>query len=116
MDQLIIKTTTAKCNRIINKVKCSEMFLFNSITFFQPEKDWIWLGLQRSRSGEFSQWFSSQSDLNFTNWAAGEPDNRLGDENCVSMLRNDGHWDDLPCDYSPVKTLCEKITESHEGY
>ncbi len=27
------------------------------------------------------------------------------------MLRNTGEWDDLPCDYEPVKTLCEKIIQ-----
>ena len=79
--------------------------------YFQPERFWIWLGLTRSESGYFSIWDESKSRISYSNWARGEPDNRLGNEDCVSMLRNTGEWDDLPCDYEPVKTLCEKIIQ-----
>ena len=49
------------------------------------------------------------------NWAPGEPDNRLGEENCVAMLRNNGQWGDKSCSYVQAKTLCEKLITQNDG-
>uniref|UniRef100_A0A667YUF3 C-type lectin domain-containing protein n=1 Tax=Myripristis murdjan TaxID=586833 RepID=A0A667YUF3_9TELE len=49
-----------------------------------------WIGLFRD-----SWKWSDQSDLSFTVWENGEPNNYVGDEFCVQYT--DKKWNDLPC-------------------
>ena len=36
-------------------------------------------------------------DVNFTNWAPGEPNDQDGSSNCVRMYQISGEWDDYYC-------------------
>ena len=47
------------------------------------------------------------SNVAFTNWAPGEPNDQNGVENCVEFYTRDGQWNDMPCTYSRAY-VCKK--------
>ncbi|XP_072554112.1 macrophage mannose receptor 1-like [Paramormyrops kingsleyae] len=59
-----------------------------------------WIGLQKP-GGWMWQWSleeqSFYSNVEFYNWALGEPNNNGGQENCI-VIRNSGYWNDWTCD------------------
>ncbi len=69
----------------------------------------MWLGA--FYWGNFT-WINS-GPLSFTNWNAGEPNNALSGEYCISMYQDQGYWNDLNCnniDFPnvPQATMCEQ--------
>ncbi|XP_006206393.1 C-type lectin domain family 4 member G [Vicugna pacos] len=68
-----------------------------------------WLGLRavrRARKIQGYQWVDGVS-LSFSYWNRGEPNDSLGREDCVMMLRT-GMWNDAPCDSKDDSWICEK--------
>ncbi|XP_032322208.1 C-type lectin domain family 4 member G isoform X2 [Camelus ferus] len=68
-----------------------------------------WLGLRavrRARKIQGYQWADGVS-LSFSYWNRGEPNDSLGREDCVMMLRT-GMWNDAPCDSKDDSWICEK--------
>lgn len=50
------------------------------------------------------QFYDSQ--VNYTNWAPGHPDNHNMNEECVLFYRKTGLWTDIPCE-NGLKCICE---------
>ncbi|KAL4617320.1 macrophage mannose receptor 1-like [Arapaima gigas] len=58
-----------------------------------------WVGLQHNAIDGGYQW-SDGTALSYTNWGPGEPNNHLGQEDCVEMLsttNGSSFWNDLNC-------------------
>uniref|UniRef100_A0A8C9S4G0 C-type lectin domain-containing protein n=1 Tax=Scleropages formosus TaxID=113540 RepID=A0A8C9S4G0_SCLFO len=78
-------------NRVINSV--------NLTGYTGP----AWIGLEKGNSWNW-QWsleerrLYSDGQTGFSNWDSSQPDNYGGNENCVEM-RDNGKWNDLPCEY-----------------
>ena len=50
-----------------------------------------------------------------TYWDEGEPDNAIGDEDCVGIIPyKDGQWTDVKCDKKKAPFLCQKPTPGEE--
>ncbi|XP_036375368.1 uncharacterized protein LOC118771466 [Megalops cyprinoides] len=60
-----------------------------------------WIGLQRAESASW-RWsladrgFYSEGEAEFRDWESGQPNDRVGTEDCVAVERN-GKWHDFPC-------------------
>ncbi|XP_045352412.1 C-type lectin domain family 4 member G isoform X1 [Leopardus geoffroyi] len=68
-----------------------------------------WLGLRavrRARQIQGYQWVDGVP-LSFSHWNLGEPNDSMGREDCVMMLRT-GMWNDAPCDNERDNWICEK--------
>ena len=77
--------------------------------FIQRTEPW-WLSLHRNpQNDHFFGWndgSSANKDTTYTNWGFGEPNNSLGDEDCVELSAN-GLWNDANCNL--LKNFaCEK--------
>ena len=69
----------------------------------------VWIGLRRDSDGTFSRWDNGEP-LTFTQWTRNEPNNLLGDEDCVEMYRYSGGWLDNTCTGIYARThpfICE---------
>ena len=54
------------------------------------------------------RWISDDSKLVYSNWAGGEPNDSLRDEDCGQMYKDgSGLWNDGPC-YRKHQYICEK--------
>lgn len=95
---LVTLTSAAENNFIYNQVRNSG---------YAP-----WIGLfNTGRPGRF-RWVSGEK-LNYTNWAAGEPNNAGGNaanitEPYVRLIDSDGTWNDQRSDYAPFIAEFEK--------
>ncbi len=67
--------------------------------------DVIWIGLNDEAVEGTFVWYD-QSPVVYTNWAAGEPNNSGGNEDCVQIYP-DGMWNDLPCGIGNAKSIIE---------
>jgi hypothetical protein len=46
------------------------------------------------------------TDISYTSWDPGEPNNSQGIEQCVEMRKSNGQWNDVPCG-NPLRVVCE---------
>jgi hypothetical protein len=75
-----------------------------------------WIGLARSSSGASTFVWDSGEPLAYQNWAAGEPNNESGKEDCVIMWGPNlsfaalkSKWNDIACEQSKVDAVvCER--------
>ncbi|XP_054422208.1 C-type lectin domain family 4 member G [Pteronotus mesoamericanus] len=68
-----------------------------------------WLGLRAVRRAskiQGYQWVDGVP-LSFSHWNLGEPNDSMGREDCIMMLRT-GLWNDAPCDSERDSWICEK--------
>uniref|UniRef100_E1B7F4 C-type lectin domain family 4 member G n=1 Tax=Bos taurus TaxID=9913 RepID=E1B7F4_BOVIN len=68
-----------------------------------------WLGLRavrKVRRIQGYQWVDGVA-LSFSHWNRGEPNDSMGREDCIMMLRT-GMWNDAPCDNENDNWICEK--------
>lgn len=56
-----------------------------------------WIGLNRSKSWDWSGPSEPGEEYTFTNWQNGQPDNVNGENSCVAVALTDGTWTDEPC-------------------
>merc|ERR1719295_1269864 len=67
---------------------CSDGYIYN----------WCWIGGTCQNRQQFNYTWTDGSDWSYTKWNSGEPNNfNNDDEDCVHM-RDDGGWNDRPCD------------------
>uniref|UniRef100_A0A8C9JNK2 C-type lectin domain family 4 member G n=1 Tax=Panthera tigris altaica TaxID=74533 RepID=A0A8C9JNK2_PANTA len=62
--------------------------------------------VRRARQIQGYQWVDGVP-LSFSHWNLGEPNDSMGREDCVMMLRT-GMWNDAPCDNERDNWICEK--------
>lgn len=70
-----------------------------------------WIGLNDRKSESSFVWnYAKSSDLKYTSWATGEPNNynaKCNIENCVMMSKASGKWSDVICN-AFNSFVCEK--------
>ena len=87
--------------------------LLQYLQSLDPSNPRFWISLNDlAQEGTF-HWGLRRHIPNWTNWWAGEPNNKhsnLGDEDCVHMWKVDDnyHWNDVNCNVSWSHALCEK--------
>ncbi|XP_044514494.1 C-type lectin domain family 4 member G-like [Gracilinanus agilis] len=64
-----------------------------------------WIGLRKTKEG-VHKWVDG-TGLSYTNWNPGEPNDTMGEEDCVMMLHH-GRWNDFTCEKSSDNWICEK--------
>jgi len=57
----------------------------------------MWIGLTDRVTEGYFEWLD-ESDVNYTYWERGQPDNSGGDENCVHMGYYGTGWNDQGCE------------------
>jgi hypothetical protein len=70
------------------------------VTSLAPAGDRTWIGASDLESEGLFVWVTGES-FGFTDWIAGQPDDEMGDEDCVEIRRDDGSpegWNDLSCE------------------
>ncbi|KAM4705171.1 macrophage mannose receptor 1 [Rhinophrynus dorsalis] len=92
---------------IINS-ESERKFLWKYIVKNRKE-DAYFIGLTLSLDREF-RWIDG-STLDYVAWASYEPNFANNDENCVTMYRNVGSWNDINCGY-PNPFICERHNSS----
>jgi len=55
----------------------------------------IWIGFTDETDEGTFVW-SDGTEVDYTNWSGGEPNNWSGDEDCT-VVRSNGSWNDLSC-------------------
>merc|ERR1719410_1013924 len=89
-----------------------EMKLIQVILDGMASEDHFYIGLNDRGKKEGNWKWTDMSDVEYTNWAAGEP-NSLGDnEDCVEMYET-GWWNDIPCNFR-FRPLCNNPTWSRD--
>ncbi|XP_070546868.1 perlucin-like protein [Ptychodera flava] len=81
----------------------------------QAESDFVnglstdnaWIGIRRGCGCENWALVYDSSLVLFTDWGEGEPNNDLGDEDCVEARVITSKWNDLAC-HRKLKSICEK--------
>jgi hypothetical protein len=75
-----------------------------------------WIGLLRTGSGKGDFVWESGASVSYTQWAAGEPNNDGGAENCVliwgpgvSNPQLPSRWNDAPCHVPRDTVVCERV-------
>ncbi|KAL5021957.1 hypothetical protein ScPMuIL_001112 [Solemya velum] len=77
-------------------------------------KNSYWFGMNDLASeGNFIWLDNKDEEVPFLNWASGEPNSNLGDEDCGGIWANkgppkDGKWNDFPC-YIEIPFVCQYL-------
>ncbi|KAG7168501.1 macrophage mannose receptor 1-like 1 [Homarus americanus] len=80
----------------------------------------IWIGLHDDNNGHNWHW-ADGTQLSYSNWLNGEPNNANGNEHCGELRTEDmwyGHWNDISCssqDPFVCKMTVSKLTHSSPG-
>ncbi|KAL4222469.1 C-type lectin (CTL) or carbohydrate-recognition domain (CRD) [Mactra antiquata] len=64
-----------------------------------------WIALSDASEEGSWQWMISKDPVTYTNWAPGQPDNNVRNENCADIWPN-GLWNDGQC-FAPHHYICE---------
>ena len=89
----------------------AKIFLYTGVIFNRvppPISANYWIGLSDSIQEGHYLWQSTQDNVDFTDWAPGEPNDNHHTEDCAELFQPFSfHWNDAPCS---VKSnfICEK--------
>ncbi|XP_042890402.1 mannose-binding protein-like [Penaeus japonicus] len=81
--------------------------------FIVPLQNTTWLGIKRVKGIFVNQY--TGAPLDYTNWKDGEPDYRLGDEDCAFM-DDGGVWHVKQCHEKALLTCQMYVRDCWEGY
>lgn len=79
---------------------------------FAPNLRKLWVGIERDCDNDELYW-EDGTDIEYSNWLEGQPDNFEGKENCGHLYltgEREGSWNDRPCN-SPdesIAYMCQK--------
>ena len=73
-------------------------FVRDLIKNFDPANEWTWIGLSDFHKEGGWMW-SDVSEVSFTLWSEGQPDNSGGEEDCVH-INYPTRWNDIRCHYT----------------
>lgn len=83
--------------------------IVNITIHFTADKDYF-IGLNDVDQESTYTWSGSRrrlSQTGYSHWSKGEPNN-LNNEDCVEIRREDGYWNDVPCNGTfPTAYICE---------
>ncbi|XP_006823026.1 alpha-tectorin-like isoform X2 [Saccoglossus kowalevskii] len=66
-----------------------------------------WIGVSdEGHEGNFT-YCSDNKEITYSNWDDNEPNNELGDENCVEVWKLAGKWNDVNCTVVRADAFCE---------
>ncbi|XP_026210056.1 LOW QUALITY PROTEIN: macrophage mannose receptor 1 [Anabas testudineus] len=68
-----------------------------------------WIGMRVSGLADEQYIWVDFSPVTYTHWAAGEPNNANGEEQCVQMNRYQGGWNDANCGRAGAGYVCKKL-------
>jgi hypothetical protein len=81
-----------------------------------PLNQVAWIGLKRTGPGTKDFAWENGEAVTYWNWAAGEPNNETGNEDCgviwgphLSTVSFRGFWNDMPCDANVDTVICERV-------
>lgn len=76
--------------------------------FISESPDSAWIGGHDSQRESSFVWESDNSPLTYTDWASGEPNNALNNEDCLQLRKSlDYKWNDNLCTH--IRSyICEK--------
>ncbi|CAC5422423.1 unnamed protein product [Mytilus coruscus] len=67
-----------------------------------------WIGATDLETEGVWKWNTSQTGLTVTDWSPNQPDNYLGNQDCVQIMKSEGYtWDDNLCEALRA-FICEK--------
>lgn len=66
----------------------------------------VWIGLTNLENMKAVYEWVDESNVSFTNWVPGEPNNLSGSENCTNLNITSGQWNDLNCGLHNRSYVC----------
>ena len=76
----------------------------------------MWLGADDSINEGYFTWKSSSTNVSFTNWNEGEPNDHRKNEDCIELKFDSGKWNDVGCSWTIMETMCEKFLDDQVSY
>jgi len=97
-----------------------ENFVKHLIRNFDPAEGVNWIGLTDAQRNDAWLW-SDGSEVNFSSWNPGEPNNSGGSEECVhTNWGTDKKWNDKECSFKysfvcATRTICPQLQSSSDS-
>ncbi|KAK6180703.1 hypothetical protein SNE40_008704 [Patella caerulea] len=101
--------TGVSANLVVIPDQDTQNFIEESI----DKKGAYWIGLQDQDRENVFTWLDGITDLNYTNWKKGQPNNYAGGENCAMIYgtgNTKGQWNDDSCSKS-YYFICERTAQ-----
>ena len=86
--------------------------VYGKPNFGKPQEMWIGVRREWPDSNTFV-YNSDGTNVRYTDWMTGQPDNWRGNEDCVHFKPNT-HWNDIAC-YHHLYIYCEGLELPFEG-
>ena len=76
------------------------------------KEEYIWLGANDMDAEGQWQWATSKEDMDYTNWAPGQPDDGGVSQDCMRYKMTYHHWDDGEC-RGHASFICQEPYVTH---
>ncbi|XP_062283202.1 macrophage mannose receptor 1-like [Scomber scombrus] len=86
----------------------TDMVDLNKMVLDEYGQKTAWIGLYHDMDS--LRWSDRHAEVEFTNWAKGQPDNYKSGEHCTEMY-NTGEWNDVPCN-GTLQAVCSSVRGS----